>query len=341
MSDLRRDPLLRRWVMIAPERRGDLSLGPARPSRAADEVCPFCPGNEHLNPQELYVIRGERSATNPQGWLVRVTPDHKPLFRVEGPLQRKGIGPFDLMTGIGAHELVADTPDHQAHWADLDRAQMERLLRAYVDRFNDLRRDRRLRHAVVMKNHAAPWSRYPHQHSHVVAMAFAPRRLEDELAGAREHYTLKERCVFCDILRDEEHRRDRVVCINAEFTAVVPFASGYPFETWILPRRHAADFGTAGERTLGELAALLLDTVSRLRSTLRNPQYSLAIHSGPLHGDDAALFHWHLELVPHLGSEIGMEWATGVFCNPVPPEEAAAALRAGTQLTLGRSPLPA
>lgn len=335
MSDLRRDPLLRRWVMIAPERRDDLCLGQLRRPHPAGEVCPFCPGNEHLNPEEIYVIRGERSPANPHGWLLRVTPDHNPLFHVEGPLERKGVGPFDLMSGIGAHELVTETPNHHAHWADFDRAHMERLLRCYVDRFNELRRDRRLRHAIVMKNHAAPWSRFPHQHSHVVAMAFTPRRIEDELGGAREYHAIKERCVFCDILRDEERRQDRIVCSNGEATAVVPFASGFPSETWILPRRHAADFGTVGERTLSDLAALLVETASRMRTTLQDPQYSVALHSGPLDGSDADLFHWHLEIVPHLSSEIGMEWATGVFCNPVPPEDAAAALRSGTALTLG------
>lgn len=334
MSDLRRDPLLRRWVMIARERQGDLCLGPPPLPRRAEAPCPFCPGSEHLNPQELYVIRGDRSPANPHGWLVRVTPDHRPLFRIERTLERKGIGPFDLMSGVGAHELVADTPDHHAHWADFDRVHMERLLRCYVDRFNELRRDRRLRHAVVMKNHAAPWSRFRHQHSHVVAMAFAPRRLEDELAGARDYYAIKERCVFCDVLRDEERRGERIVCGNSEFVAVVPFASGFPFETWVLPRRHAADFGAAGDLLLGELAALLVETVSRLRTTLHDPQYSVAVHSGPLDGDDAALFHWHLEIVPQIGSEIGMEWATGVFCNPVPPEQAAAALRAGAPIDL-------
>jgi UDPglucose--hexose-1-phosphate uridylyltransferase len=261
--------------------------------------------------------------------LVRITPDRKPLLRVEGTLERRGVGLFDLMSAIGAHELVADTPDHDAHWADFGRPQMERLLGSYLARYNDLRNDVRFRHTVVMKNHGAPWSRYPHQHSHVVAMPFTPRRIEDELAGAKEYYGLKERCVFCDALRQEEAHRERVVSSNAEFVAFAPFASGFPFETWILPRTHTADFGALAERSVGALAQTLLDTVARLRTTLHDPHFSLALHSGPLSGEQEHEFHWHWELVPHLGGQLGMEWATGLYFNPIAPEEAAASLREG------------
>ena len=213
MSELRRDPLLRRWVIIAPERRADLiTRRLLRPPVVQEDPCPFCPGNEHMNPAEIYVARTERTAQNPHGWAVRITPDQKPLLRIEGALERRGVGLFDLMSATGAHELVTDTPDHDAHWADFDLAQMERLLHSYLARYNDLRQDRRFLHAVIMKNYGAPWSRYPHQHSHIVAMPFTPRRIDDEFMGASEYFRLKERCVFCDALREEEMRNVRIVC---------------------------------------------------------------------------------------------------------------------------------
>ncbi len=281
MSELRRDPLLRRWVIIAPERRGDLiarRLG--RPTMLQDAPCPFCPGNEHLNPAEIHVVRTERTAYNPQGWAVRITPDQKPLLRIEGALERRGVGLFDLMSATGAHELVTDTPEHDAHWADFDLPQMERLLLSYLTRYNDLRHDRRFRHAVIMKNPGAPWSRYRHQHSHIVAMPFTPRRIDDEFIGANEYFRLKERCVFCDALREEETRHVRIVSANADFVAYAPFASGFPFEIWVLPRRHMADFGDIGPRAIPALAATFQETMAKLRTTLHDPHFSLAYTVG-------------------------------------------------------------
>ena len=333
MSELRRDPLLRRWVIIAPERREDLiTRRLLRPPVIQEDPCPFCPGNEHMNPAEIYVVRTERTAQNPHGWAVRITPDQKPLLRIEGALERRGVGIFDLMSATGAHELVTDTPDHDAHWADFDLAQMERLLHSYLARYNDLRQDRRFLHAVIMKNYGAPWSRYPHQHSHIVAMPFTPRRIDDEFMGASEYFRLKERCVFCDALREEEMRNVRIVCANEDFVALAPFASGFPFEIWVLPRRHMADFGDMGARTVPALAAIFQETMSRLRTTLHDPHFSLALHSGPLHSENGDGFHWHWELIPHLAGELGMEWATGVYFNPIAPEDAAACLREGIPL---------
>ena len=333
MSELRRDPLLRRWTIIAPERRAQL-IGRrlARPLAEEEVPCPFCPGNEHLNPQEIYVARADGTSRSPHGWAVRITPDRQPLLRVEGAVERRGVGLFDLMSATGAHELVSDTPDHHAHWADFDLAQMERLLHSYLTRFNDLRNDRRFRQAVIMKNHGAPWSRYPHHHSHIVAMPFIPRRIDDEFIGAREYYHLKERCVFCDALREEEKRGDRVIVANDDFVALAPFASGFPFETWVLPRRHMADFGEVGARTIPALATIFCAIMAKLRSTLLDPHFSLALHSGPLNGGHHEEFHWHWELIPHLSGELGMEWATGVYFNPIAPEDAAACLRHGTPL---------
>lgn len=278
------------------------------------------------------MARMDPSARSPRGWAVRITPDQKPLLRIEGEVQRRGIGLFDLMSATGAHELVTDTPDHAAHWADFDPAQMERLLASYLSRYNDLRKDLRFRHVVIMKNYGAPWSRYPHQHSHVVAMPFTPRRIDDEFLGAKEYYALKERCVFCDALREEETRQERIIAANGDFVALAPFASGFPFETWVLPRRHMPDFGGLSARDLPALAAIFQETMSRLRTTLRDPHFSLALHSGPLTGGRDEEFHWHWELIPHLSGELGMEWATGVYFNPIAPEDAAACLREGVPL---------
>jgi len=234
------------------------------------------------------------------------------------------------MNAIGAHELVTDTPEHTRTWADFSVQHMVRLLQVYRGRIADLRRDRRFRHLVVLKNHGAAWSRYGHAHSHVIATPFAPKRLEEELAGAREYYRMRERCAFCDQLAEELRGRTRVVARNPEFVTFSPFASEYPYEMWIMPVGHGADFSTLPDASLVSLAELLTDALARLRGVLDDPPYSMVLHAGPLDGGDQAEFHWHWEIVPHLGHEQGMEWGTGLFSNPVPPEDAARQLRAVT-----------
>ena len=324
MSELRRDPILRRWVIMAPERGADTLARRGEPPADAGEArgpCPFCPGSESLNPDEIAVVR------DGTGWAVRVTPDKKPLLHIEGDLGRRAAGMFDLMNAIGAHELVTDVPAHTLTWADFPLPQMTRLLELYRARTRDLRRDTRFRFVVVLKNHGATWSRYGHSHSHVVATPFPPKRLEEEVAGAREYYRMRERCVFCDQISEELRAGERVVARNADFLTFAPFASEHPYEMWIAPLEHAADFGTLADGAAASLAELLVDALARLRTALADPPYSVALHAGAVDGGAQAEFHWHWEIVPHLGHELGMEWATGIFSNPVPPEEAARRLR--------------
>ena len=321
VSELRRDPILRRWVIIAPERTGDLSSRRAGVALEASGLCPFCPANEHLNP--IDIVRIDHGGI----WRVRVTPDKHPLLRIEGQLARRGAGMFDVMNAVGAHELVTDTPEHEQTWADFPLQQMERLLQTYRDRLRDLRRDPRFRHVLVLKNRGAVWSRYPHAHSHVIATPFTPKRLEEELTGARQYFRHKERCAFCDVLVDTLRSHDRLVNQRGDFVSFAPFASAHPFETWICGTTHEADFGAVADDALVQLAQLLIDAVGRLGKACDDPGYSIALHTGALDGGDRAEYHWHWEIVPHLGHELGMEWGTGIFSNPVAPEEAARRLR--------------
>lgn len=322
-AELRRDPILRRWVIVAPERSGDLvprRAGPGDPVAPGD--CPFCPGAEAANPVEIARVQATEGR-----WSVRVTPDRHPLLRIEGGLDRRAVGMFDVMNAVGAHELVVDTADHARTWADFTPVHMEQLLGLYRERVRDLRRDPRFRFALVLMNRGATWSRYSHAHSHVVATPFVPKRIEEELAGAEAYHRLKERCAFCDQLAEELDRRTRVIAERRGCVAFAPYASQHPYETWVLPTRHGPDFAAVEDDTLAGMAELLVDLVGRLRRLLDDPPYSVALHTGPLDGSRETDYHWHFEIVPLVGQELGMEWATGIVSNPVPPEAAADALR--------------
>lgn len=321
-SELRRDPILRQWVIIAAERAGSPVPRPAPAAESYPEHdCPFCPGHEDTNPIEI--VRSPASGP----WAVRVTPDRHPLLRIEGDIERRPVGMFDFMNAVGAHELVVDSAEHASTWADFSPAHLARLLGVYRDRSRDLRRDGRFRYVLVLMNRGASWSRYTHPHSHVVATPFTPKRVEEEIAGARVYHRQKERCAFCDLIAEERHAGLRIVAEQPGFVALTPFASGHAYETWILPSRHEADFGQLPDEGLAPLATLLLETLGCLRRALHDPPYRIALHAGGVDGSDAEAYHWHWEIVPLLGHELGMEWATGIVSNPVPPEAAAERLR--------------
>lgn len=322
VSELRRDPIHRRWVIVAPERTSDLARrrpDPAEPVPASE--CPFCPGAEAANPVEI------ARADDAGGWAIRVTPDRHPLLRIEGRLDQRAAGMCDFMNAVGAHELVVDTADHARTWADFRPAHMARLLGVYRDRVRDLRRDPRFRFVLVLMNRGAAWSRYTHAHSHVIATPFAPQRIEEELAGAAAYHRRKERCAFCDLVAEDLHQRTRVVGERRGFVALAPYASQHAYETWLLPTDHGADYGAVADDALLELGSLFVDVLGRLRRALEDPPYSVALHLGPLDGSHQADYHWHWEIIPLVGQELGMEWATGIVSNPVPPEAAADTLR--------------
>ena len=330
MPELRKDPVVGRWVIIATDRArrpSDWNGGAAAGSPGA--ACPFCPGNERFTPHEVMAIREGGAGANGPGWSTRVVPNKFPALQIEGGLDRRGEGMYDRMNGVGAHEVIIESPDHSAELSDLSLSQIERVLRVYRDRILDLKNDIRFRYILVFKNHgAAAGATLEHSHSQLIALPIVPDFVREEIDGARRHYASKERCVFCDIIRQETQESRRVIAENADMVAVAPYAPRFPFETWILPKRHQASFEEAPRHEYAALGRLLGDILRRMNTSLRLPPYNLLIHSAPLHEPAAAdFYHWHVEIIPTLTRVAGFEWATGFYVNPTSPEEAAEVLR--------------
>ena len=330
MSELRKDPVTGRWVIISTERRkrpSDFLLESVRPS-SGNGSCPFCTGHEEMTPKELLAFGRNGGAPNTPGWSLRVVPNQFPVLRVEGTLDREGEGLFDKMNGIGAHEVVIESPRHEDTLATLDEAAVEQVLQACRERVQDLKRDRRFRYMIIFKNHgAAAGASLEHSHTQLIALPIVPREVRDEVDGARSHYMTKERCVFCDILRQEIGDRRRLIAENADMVAVAPYAPRFPFETWILPRRHQSQFEDAPRHEYASLARLLGDILRRMNKALQHPPYNLLIHSAPVAEAAGEYYHWHVEIIPKLTKVAGFEWATGFYLNPTAPEEAAQVLR--------------
>ena len=318
-----------RWVIISTDRQKrptDFHLERARIITA--ESCPFCPGHEDMTPREVRSVRHNGSAPNSPGWDLRVVPNRFPALQVEGNLDREGEGLFDRMNGIGAHEVIIETPDHEKTLSTMSEPEIERVLWAYRERIADLKNDRRFRYILVFKNHGAPaGATLEHPHSQVIALPIVPAFVREEIEGARRHFRDKERCVFCDIIRQEVTAGRRVIHENADIVALAPYAPRFPFETWLLPRSHGARFEDASRQQYESLARMLKTVLLRFDRTLESPAYNMIIHSSPFTEETGDFYHWHVELIPKLTRTAGFEWGTGFYINPTSPEEAAQVLR--------------
>ena len=330
MSELRKDPVTGRWVIISTDRRKrptDFRLEPVGIA-ARDDSCPFCEGHEEMTPRELLVYGRNGSAPDTRGWTLRVVPNQFPVLRVEGGLDRRGEGLFDKMNGIGAHEVIIESPRHEDTLASMDERAVEQVLSAAAARVQDLKRDRRFRYVIIFKNHgAAAGASLEHSHTQLIALPIVPREVRDEVDGSRLHFQTKERCVFCDILQQEATDGRRLIAENADVVALAPYAPRFPFETWILPKRHQALFEDAPRHEYVSLARLLGDILRRMNKALQFPPYNLLIHSAPVAEAAGEYYHWHVEIIPKLTKVAGFEWATGFYLNPTSPEEAAQVLR--------------
>ncbi|MFH1743190.1 MAG: galactose-1-phosphate uridylyltransferase [bacterium] len=331
MPEFRKDPIIGRWVIVASERAKRPTDFVRQPKAARTGMCPFCPGNEDKTPKEVMAYRDSSKSPNSKGWWLRVVPNKFPALRVEDELTRSGDGMYDLMQGTGAHEVIIESPDHEGSFATYDQRQVEEILWAYRDRMLELKKDQRLQYMLLFKNHGREaGASLDHPHSQLIAMPIVPKRVKEEMDGAEMYYTFKERCVFCDIIRQDLVSGDRVVEENDEFVACTPFASRFPFEMWILPKRHQTQFDRIHKHQVVLLAQLMRVVLGKVRRILDDPPYNFMLHTAPVTEGELPHYHWHIEVIPKLTQVAGFEWGTGFYINPTPPEEAAYFLREET-----------
>jgi UDPglucose--hexose-1-phosphate uridylyltransferase len=334
LPELRRDPITGRWVIISTDR----AIRPTDFVRDKVQIrgsgfCPFCPGNEKKTPPEIHAYRKDGSARDTPGWSLRVVPNKFPALGIEGTLNRQGEGVYDKMNGIGAHEVIIETPQHNLTLATMPTRHVEDVLWAYRDRVLDLKKDRRFKYILIFKNHGeAAGASLEHTHSQLIALPVVPKRVREEVDGAREHYNFKERCIFCDIIRQDTEKSARLIAENQAFVVLAPFAPRFPFEIWIIPKTHQCAFEQSQKAEFEQLAPILKDMLSRLDRVLEWPAYNYIIHTAPIGESTEDYYHWHLEIMPKLTKVAGFEWGTGFYINPTPPEESAKFLREAAQL---------
>ena len=331
MPELRKDPVLGRWVIIASERarRPDDFRDVCSDDRdKAPAFCPFCEGNESKTPPEILAYREPGSQPNGPGWRLRVVPNKYPALQVEGDLEKRGVGVYDRMNGIGAHEVVIESPKHVESVTELDHETLRDCFVACRDRLLDLRRDSRMSCGMIFKNVGeAAGASLEHSHTQIIVTPVVPRTVQQEMEGSRKFFDYRGRCLFCDIIEQERADGRRIVADHGNFVAFLPYASRFPFETWIVPRTHRSHFEDIEGSEADELAHVLKSSLAKIERALGRPPYNYMVHSTPLSMPRLEHYHWHIEIIPRLTKVAGFEWGTGFYINPVPPESAAEFMR--------------
>ena len=338
MPQLRKDPTDERWVIIATNRARRPGNFINREEDLVEQVkeCPFCQQHETLTPPEIYAIRENKE--NQPGWKVRVIPSINPMFRIEGELKRRGYGMYDVIPGVGAHEVVIETPDHIARMEELPVEQIELVLKTFILRINDLEKDHRFKYVLAYKNYgvSAGGGAIGHTRSQLIATPVTPLRIKEELVSAKRYYDFHDRCLFCDMILQEIESKQRVVADHDHFLALMPFAARFPFSIMILPKKHHCDFSKGARNQCKDLAKILQEMLRRLHKGLNNPPYNFVIHTAPFRRTKKsstqwrtidADYHWHIEILPRLTQVAGFEKGSGFYINSIPPEDAAQFLR--------------
>ncbi|MDN5343542.1 galactose-1-phosphate uridylyltransferase [Oceanotoga sp. DSM 15011] len=329
MSELRKDPLTNRWVIIS-EDRAKRPMNYVEEERIEELYCPFDYGNENSTPNELLSFRSPDSKANESGWWVRVVPNKFSALKENIILDKSPYGIYDRVSGFGYHEVIIETPEHNTNVSHFSLKQMEEVFWAYLKRFNSLKEDKRIKYIQIFKNYGKKaGASLVHPHSQLIATSIVPVNLIDEIEGAKKYFNFKNRCVFCDIVKYEEEVNERIIFKSENFIVFEPYASRFPYETWIMPRFHSHDFGELekNEDIVKELAEVSKNFYSRFFKVLNNPPYNMLIHTAPFGEDCSKEYHWHIEIIPRITNIAGFEWGTGFYINSVSPEKAADELK--------------
>jgi UDPglucose--hexose-1-phosphate uridylyltransferase len=322
---LRKDPITRSWVITGDD--------PTIASKD-DGVCRFCADSKR--PAQVVA---SQPAVDGGPWSARAVVHPTPIFHIEGDPQRLGEGLYDKMQSVGAHEILVENPKHEKQLWDSSDAQIEQFLQLIASRIIDLKQDRRFKYVTIYKNYGtAAGQDFDHPTSELTATTFVPRRILYELRAGKEYFQQKERCVFCDIIAQEQRQALRIVESRGDFVTLCPYAPRVPYEMWIMPRIHEASFErgvTSRQSAPKDLAALLRRTLRRVLGV--TDAFHMVLHTSPntLHRSDILNYwktidddyHWHLEIMPILPGKAKSYTFKEVYFTPISSETAAARLR--------------
>ncbi len=328
MSEIRKNIATKDWVVVPREHLQppqDFIQKKARKSLVNPQDCPFCPGNESRTLPETLAYRAMGTIPNEKGWWIRVIPHMNPLLNSMGELKREETADiFIQYSGVGHHENVIESPNHNEMLGFMDARQTEEVFLAYRERYLSLSRDSRVKMVTFFKNHGPlAGGSIEHSHSHIVAMPMVPNSTRHHLEEARRYYDDHGTCGYCDSVEAQLRYKETIVLESEGFVAFEPFASMYPFETWIVPREHKASFGQAKTDEIKHFAHVVNEVLRKIQAALSYPDYNYCIFTAPVDEQNAAHFHWHMQIFPRFETVPWGGLGIGINVNKVLPEHAA------------------
>ncbi len=250
-------------------------------------------------------------------------PNKYPALTGLGDISLAKDSAYVTLSGVGAHEVIIESPKHCLSMAELGEGQVEEVLRAYRERLIALQSDQRWKSILIYKNEgSAAGATLEHVHSQLLALPLVPREIDHEWRALRSHYDRTKRCLYCEMLETERADGRRIIFEGAAFIAFCPFASRFPFEIFLMPKKHSPAFDAVTNEDLRQLAFMLRQSLQRLAGIVDAP-LNYVIHSAPLREPTRERYHWHLELLPRITKIAGFELASGYYINTVAPEIAA------------------
>ncbi|HDP70612.1 MAG TPA: galactose-1-phosphate uridylyltransferase [Actinobacteria bacterium] len=340
MPELRQDPVTGYWAVIATERakRPESFTQERKESVKSNAVCPFCYGNEAMTPPEVLAFRPDGGEPNTSHWKVRVVLNKFPAFTIEDKIKtsasnmlygkQKKSEIYANMPGLGIHEVIISGPDHSKSLALLNVDEVELIIEAYRSRLLKIKDDQRIKHVLIIVNHGKEaGASLEHPHSQLFGTTLIPRLVADELDCSRRYFCEKGHCIFCDIIEEETKLGDRVIKESEHFLVFSPYASRQPFETWIVPKNHSANFECISSAEKRDLAFMLKDTLLKIYEGLNDSPYNYYLHTSPYRINSGEFYHWHIEIFPKLAIQAGFEMGSGMMINVVLPEGSARFLK--------------
>lgn len=330
MPELRQDPITGRWVVFSAERSkrpSDFSRPKPEAVPEHDESCPFCYGNENMTPPEVTAIRLDNSQPDTPGWNVRVVPNKFPALSLD---EKCGIAKmpenrlYHSMPGYGAHEVIVESPKHNAQLGSHSKEQLNMIWKIIRSRYIDHGKNNNLKYVQVFKNHGrTAGASLIHAHFQVITTPNIPSTVTTELTCSLEYFLDTGKCMYCQIIHDELQDGSRIILETDSFVAFCPFASRFPFEIGIMPKKHDSTFVDVTDSEIDDLSSLTKLIFTKLDEALQDPPFNLVIHTAPLNIKADEHYHWHIDIIPRLTKIAGFEFGTGYYINPTTPENAA------------------
>ncbi len=335
MSEIRFDILHNRHVIIAPKRLHRPSTFSKTELKNQTTKCPFCEGNESMTPDEIFAIRdGEPNST---GWKTRVVPNLYNALHVEQENGSKRAGFFETLNGVGAHEVLIDSTNHNKDIPKHDTIFIELWLKTLISRLDDLKKDIRLVYPSIFKNYGLnSGASQEHPHTQLLALPMMPK---NELFFLRENYRYYKkhgRGILQDLVENELLAKERIIEESSEFVAFCPFASSFPFEVIIAPKSNISSLSNCNQNQISSFAQILKSSFAKLYTQLGEFDYNFYFKSAPLNSNFEneeymqtihKNFRFYLRIIPRVYKLGGFELANEMAINPLLPEECAKLLR--------------